>query len=389
MSSQERNVVYDRFFKSYPSGWERADSFVVYLDGIRYLPKLGFTFFDMKIIFSILFLWCHFMVLSQVKLLVQPGFQWHESTAWSPAGVPTANDSVLIHGPTFVMPDSTAYARYVFVGSKGVLEIQRDIPTNTPGRLFIANSPKVGLENEGMVSNGGRIDIDISGSTGLVNNGIFEILTKAKLNVDSCFTDGISTGSNAPALLDNYGTINISRASRNGLVNGDSVHNHSGAVTMITNISEDGEHGILNYQTHTIVNQGKIILDNIHRNGIFNAGTIFNEDTLIINDISVAGINNINVEGGSAVLSNQSDGYISISGARNGLVNGYLFGDQSVLDNVGQIYVDGSIDVGIENYSTILISSGGLISVTNTIGIPFVSNADSVLDCNGELDVIN
>ncbi len=350
------------------------------------ITAFSFTFFNIKIIITIILLASQFGLLSQVKFLTLPGSQWHEPSAWSPMGVPTANDSVLINGPTFVMSDSAAYARYVFVGPIGSLEIQRDIPTNTPGRLFIANSPKTGLENEGSVSNGGRIDIDNSGTTGLLNNGTFEILSKARLNIDSCLFDGILSGSNAPALLDNYGTINISRASKNGLTNSDSLHNHVGAVIMISNLS--GDHGILNGETHTIINQGKIILDNIHKNGIFNAGTFINEDTIVITNISLVGFQNSHGFIVHAFLSNQSEGYISISAAGSALVNGF-FTYQGIIENLGQIYLDGSVDNGIVNHSMLSIPSGGLISITNTTGVPFDSNAGSVLDCDGQLDVNN
>ena len=132
---------------------------------------------------SLIILMLPISIMAQVKILQQPGFQWHEPSAWSPIGVPTANDSVIISGDTFIMPDSIARARFVQINDGlGQLEIQRDVINNKRGQLFIADSNGNGVVNHGVLEIGGRLKIERSRETALINTGSLEIWDRAPIS---------------------------------------------------------------------------------------------------------------------------------------------------------------------------------------------------------------
>ncbi|MDG2450175.1 MAG: hypothetical protein P8M34_11075, partial [Saprospiraceae bacterium] len=179
------------------------------------------------------------LLIGQWKVIGVSGTDWHTAGHWVPVGIPTANDSVLVFGPAFVRPDSTARALHVSVHETGILEIERDIPTNKPGRLIINNAPGNGIFNEGIIQNGGRITINQSGDNGIENKGSLTVLDLAKIQIDSAVAHGLYESGNAT--IDLSGSITINNCGDDGYYsNGDSIRIESTGEITISQVSGSG-----------------------------------------------------------------------------------------------------------------------------------------------------
>ncbi len=286
------------------------------------------------------------MAHGQVKTLSQPGFQWHEPTAWIPIGVPTANDSVVIGGLTFIMPDSTGLAKYVHVTAGGELDIQRDVAANKPGRLRIVNAPGRGFLNEGELEVGGRLTIRNSHSVALENQGRITVLDRAKVIIDSTTVGkGIV---NATSIICE-GEISIENTDDDGLSNMDSLTIEKGGSLSVTKLY--GADAIVNQMDAVVINNGRIALCDIDLgDGMVNMGWVFNQDSLVTIDIYEDGIDNLSqfINGESAYIHTVNTGSYSIYS------RGVYFENQGIIDIDSAVY--GIFILGIfENHDSILI----------------------------------
>ena len=271
----------------------------------------------MKSIALFILIICQTIGHGQVKTFTLLGSEWHNPNAWIPIGVPAANDSVIIQGICSILPDSTANAKYVFVEeSFGQLDILRNIPNNKKGTLIIKDAPGNGLVVKGVFTNGGKLTIRRSTDTAIVNRGTIEILDSAKVVIDSTVAGpGIYNASS----ITSSGSIDIERA-RSGIVNEGTFVNEPNAEISIQNLFQFGT-GIKNGSADTMVSQGHIEIIGIVNTGIENFGYFKNHDTIVLDEIKLAGIANYDT------LINTSTGHLNIS----------------ILDDFGIINITGSI----------------------------------------------
>lgn len=338
---------------------------------------------------NLLLLCCLFSLysLAQVKNLNVPGFQWHEPTAWAPPGVPTVNDSVIIDGLTFIMPDSVAYAKFVYVGPIGSLEIERDVANNVPGKLFIVDAPKNAFENNGTIVNGGRINIKNAGANGVINKAYFENMDRAKLEIDSATFVGFKNEALAgiDGFLVNRGSISINNTGSQAISSCDSLHNHAGAIISIVDINFLGD-AMFNCSQEAIINEGMIFIENVKGSGFFNAGRCENMDSICVNNVDGIGIRNV---GTTADFTNHLGALVKIVNANTSLQNASTFDPNplaKVLNN-GNIILDGSSTLGLENNSKFTISTTGSLTINNATGDRLSLAADALFECLGIISV--
>ena len=311
------------------------------------------------------------VVQAQVKTLSLPGFEWHEPTAWSPIGVPTASDSVIIGGETFIQSDSLARALHVTITAEGQLLIKRDLALNKPGKLVINNAPGDAIFNEGKLINGGRITINTAGGVGLNNYyGELEIWDHAKLVIDSTFDIGLKSY-NAPIKVD--GLISIERSGLVGLyIHGDSVK-----------VGETGQLSFLNcYKTSIRIvgastyleNKGFIDIDSSGEHGIYSSGSLINYDTISISTCENDLLSNLDS------LTNHEGAVILLNNSKN---NHGLYSDGYCLNN-GEIKIDQTDDVAL--YAHTEFYNFGKISCSNA-GDGGVYLEEGIFLNNGHLEV--
>jgi len=288
-------------------------------------------------------------LFGQWKVIGVSGTDWHTAGHWSPVGIPTANDSVLVFGPAFIRPDSTARALHVSVDENGILEIQRDIPTNKPGRLIISNSPGNGILNEGIINNGGRITINQSGDNGIENKGALTVLDLAKIQIDSAVGDGLRDLGNAT--IDLSGSMSINNCGENGYYSfGDSTRIESTGEMTISQISERGIYYFGDYFN----NQGKVSIDSSGHNGFYSSGKLINEDTIRVMNSGDNGFMNYDS------LTNTASGYIEIT--NSGTNDDGYYNDEYTL-NQGNLVISEIKDHGINTYYS--FTNEGNISLIN------------------------
>ncbi|MCB0522039.1 MAG: hypothetical protein KDD27_24060, partial [Saprospiraceae bacterium] len=137
---------------------------------------------------------------------------WGNSCNWSPLGVPSTDDDVIIPDVTndpIIGGTTSAFAKSVTVENGGHLTIEAG------GTLTIDGSDADALVNQdgGTVNNYGTLNIGTNvaiGGAGVLNNGTFVNETGAAINVDNCTTIGIHN-SDASGIGDfsNYSQITI------------------------------------------------------------------------------------------------------------------------------------------------------------------------------------
>ncbi len=329
-------------------------------------------------------------LLCQTKHLVQPGFDWHEPTAWSPQGVPTANDSVIIGGYTFIKPDSTARAKYLEITNIGNLEIQRDLMSGIPGRLRINDAITVALLNRGILSNGGRITLSGSTGSGIINHGHIETLDRSVLTIRDCSATGLFSYATATVVHDG------------SLIIEDCGTGVSGSPLSFY-IDEDGrleayssQNSGINLSNSYLTNHGVILIDSAGDYGVNNSAVIHNHDSIIISNVYelLAAISNsdsiFNHNTGAIILHDcEHDGILNNGYLQNlgyiEMVNMSPYGivNWDSLDNIGNIQMDTIEEAGI--YTTGSINNEGHIKIDNTqIGVSVLNegsfnNQDTLL----------
>ena len=289
------------------------------------------------------------LLLGQWKVIGVAGTDWHAPAHWVPAGMPTANDSVLVFGPAFIRPDSTARALHVSVDETGILEIERDIPSNKPGRLIIRNAPGNGIVNEGIINNGGRITIEQSGTNGIDNKGSLTVLELAKIQIDSTVEDGITESGRAT--IDLAGSLTINNCGDNGFYSlGDSIRIEDTGEMAICQIAGRG----IYFFGYYFNNKGIVNIDSTGHNGFYSSGKLINEDTIIVRESGDHGFMNYDS------LTNTASGYIEVSNSGSN-DDGY-YNDEYTL-NQGQMIISDIEDHGINSYYS--FTNTGNISLVN------------------------
>lgn len=312
---------------------------------------------------------------SQVRTLVQPGFQWHEPTAWSPIGVPTASDSVIIGGPTFIMPDSLGRAKFVFIHPSGSLDIQRDVPNSKRGRLLIRNSPQDGMINEGELIVGGRLTIRNAGLTALWNSGQITVQDSAKILIDST-TNGNGIYNNG--YFESDGNIEIVKVSDDGFRNIDTVWLQSNSELILdgTGTSTVSSNGFANGNNTSFMNNvGTISIKGFQFYGVLNFGDMFNHDTITVDS---------NVGGGLINYNSSSFNNMGVFQLKNvghpGIRNlGILINQDNAECNVDLTLGNGFENVGLfSNSGNLVLSSTQDTAIIHT-GSSFSNNVTGVI----------
>ena len=181
-------------------------------------------------------------LMAQFKIQTDIG-NWHDPAIWTPPGVPISNDSVFIFTNIIISPDSNAFAKYVYAYPGGIINIERDLGANKPGRLIIKNAPGNALENYGTINQGGRITIEQAQDTALINYGTFHIQDRARIVIDSCQVDV-------------------------GIYN-DGLFRISGNLE-ISNLDSTDEQAIANLDTILIDTSGSVSINNVNKSAIEN-----------------------------------------------------------------------------------------------------------------------
>ncbi|MEZ4960186.1 MAG: MopE-related protein [Saprospiraceae bacterium] len=137
---------------------------------------------------------------------------WGNSCNWSPLGVPSSDDDVIIPdvaNDPIIGATTFAFAKSVTVENGGYLTFEAG------GTLAIDGSDADALVNQdgGTVNNYGTLNIGTNvaiGGAGVLNNGIFVNETGANINVDNCTTIGIqNSDASGTGDFSNYGKITI------------------------------------------------------------------------------------------------------------------------------------------------------------------------------------
>ena len=317
----------------------------------------------MRISFCFLLLFIISQIKCEVITLATPGQNWDQISTWSPQQIPTADDSVIIGGLVVIPIGLDAHAEFVSILLLGHLLIERDLMTNTLGRLFLDGSPQQAIINYGTLDNGGRIDIQHT-PNGIINEGLFRVKTRAKVTIS-----GIGTAITNNAVLKNLGLINIENAN-NGIINTDSLFNRVMGVIEVNNIIDQGLLGIKNIEMAYFENDGTVTIDNTDL-GIFVIGSFHNNDSIIIKNskfgLRIAPNDDENLKTSFRSNTNSTD-----------LKNNAI--DYNMINN-GFILVDSILAEGISNSAGFKNEEFGKIEIRNVEGV----NTYGIVNVHGSI----
>lgn len=322
---------------------------------------------------------------------------WNETCNWSPIGIPTSTNDVIIPAAPSTQPtliSNAGVARSVQIESGAVLTIANSGQlTINNYKIFTASGilSSAAFQNSGTLDNSGRLILGTTnpiGDYGLWNTGFVHNYDSGEITVDRSATRGIfnaGTFSNAATLtiggisnvgskgifnisiFDNTagGNISVDRAVNNGIFNDGTFSNT--AILTIGGIDMPGESGISNYATFTNNAGGQISIDRTTSAAIGNSsGTFTNAAKLTIGGIASAGnwgvFNN-------ATFNNETGGDISIdNSALQGIYN------QGVFTNAAKLVIGKTSSVGkigIYNTGTFNNITDGEISIDRTTQMGF------------------
>lgn len=313
---------------------------------------------------------------------------WHVTTNWMPAAVPTAADDVIIadvaNDPTI---SAAALAKTVTVDAGGVLTIAANSSLTINGSTTFNTS----FRNSGTVQNNGTISIGSvtsPGVYGLQNLGIFNNNTGGQIQIDRSTTTGlynvagtfnnaatITIGANASvgqdglqnnAIFNNNtgGQIHLDRSSFSGMYNESGTFNNAATITIGAAIVSSPSFGLDNFATFNNNTGGQIHIDRSSSAGIRNVpGTTFtNSQTIIIGANATVGTHGIINEG---TFSNNTGGQIHIDNSTtNGIWNesGTFINSQTI--TIGTTATVG--EIGIFNTGTFNNNANSVINIDNT-----------------------
>lgn len=274
---------------------------------------------------------------------------WNTASNWSPAGIPTASDDVVIPPAPANQPilSSTAVANTVEVQSGASLSITSGGSLTLDGTKTV-NGSTATFYNQGTVSNQGQMVLSnpiALGAYGLRNIGNF---------------------TNKPG-----GAITIDRSTLAGFFNDGGTVSNEGQV-VIGNAASPGSYGLQNAGNFTNKTGGTITLNRSSLTGLFNSGGSFTNAAQII--IGSALVRNKGLENQAAFFNN-AGGAIIIDRvtAFNGSGGNGLINTGGTFTNAAQITIGASQTLdgtGLVNQSTFVNNTGGVIAIDRT-GIGF------------------
>ena len=214
-----------------------------------------------KYIFCICQLLMFTHLFGQVKQQVLPGI-WHSANSWSPIGIPTSDDSVIVVSDIIIQESMTARAKHVTVTSTGMLTIENNIAMDSPAKLNVDNSPGAGISNQGIILNKGHIVIDGAAGKSIVNTGTSENVADAIVELKNQGDFGIW---NLDSFM-NYGNLKIQNSPTAAIKNSDYFINHGKLV--VKNTQGFDNNGYFENTDSVIIRQSEF--------GLTNADTFFN-----------------------------------------------------------------------------------------------------------------
>lgn len=268
---------------------------------------------------------------------------WNEACNWSPIGVPTSTNDIIIPAAPSTQPTliSTAgVARSVQIESGATLTIGSSGQlTINSYKTFIASGilSSAAFQNSGTLDNSGRLLLGTTnpiGDYGLWNTGIVH-------NYDS-------------------GEITVDRSATRGIFNAGAFSN--AAALTIGGISNVGSKGIFNISIFNNNAGGNISVDRVVNNGIFNDGTFSNTAILTIGGIDIPGASGIS---NYATFTNNAGGEISIDRTTNTAISN----SSGTFTNAAKLTIGGIASVsnwGIFNNATFNNETGGDISIDDS-----------------------
>ncbi|MBX2926865.1 MAG: T9SS type A sorting domain-containing protein [Saprospiraceae bacterium] len=285
---------------------------------------------------------------------------WHNMENWSPVGVPTPTDDVVIPNTTNKpVINAHAAAQSVLIETGGMLTVSEGY------NLDVNNSALVGMTNAGTLHNYGLINIGNThsiGEDGFVNWSIFENKPGAVLTINRTGGEGIF---NSNGSFRNWGEIeigSIGAIDKDGIESRSTFINEAEGRIYVSRTNADG----IDIESASFTNRGIIILGSvaaIAQDGIQNRSGFNNEGgTISIFSTGFSGI--ANLDG----IFNNNSGSIDIRGnSADGIRNEAIFNNRSEL-YIGT--VSGAMARGIDNHASFFNISGSMqINYTGSDGI--------------------
>ncbi|SOE21059.1 ELWxxDGT repeat-containing protein [Spirosomataceae bacterium TFI 002] len=333
-------------------------------------------------------------VATTTELLTWTGAKnttWNDACNWSPNGIPTATNDVVIPSGTANSPtiaaSTAANAKSVHVQTGAIFNIA------STGSLTINNSRDFSgissaIYNQGTVENSGSLVLGNSASVGfygLQNLNIFNNNAGGELKIDNSYLSGLynrsgtftntgtiniganaSAGSNGlhnSAIFNNNagGDISIDRSGSKGLYN-DSIFTNAAVITIGGNASV-GSNGISNDGTFNNATGGEINMDNSTSSGLFNRSTFTNMAVMRVGANASIGLNGILND---AIFNNNAGGELNIDNSTaSGIHNRF-----GTITNTAKMTIGANASVGnsgLNNDATFKNNAGGEINIDKSI----------------------
>ncbi|SOE21065.1 hypothetical protein SAMN06298216_1537 [Spirosomataceae bacterium TFI 002] len=354
---------------------------------------------------------------------------WNNACNWSPAGIPTATNDVIIpagltNQPTISIINAVASTVEVY----GELTIASDGKLELNGAIFFPSGSFNGnFYNWGTVHNNGELvieNLNTISNLGLFNRGTFNNNTEGEIIIDNTTSGGLSNtfntasfknsgkiniGTNGPigstgisvfqGTFTNFseGEINIDNTANTGIsISGSTIFNNEGKITIGANSTEIKNGLENNYSTfnNTLCAEFKIFKGILHNNStqyftatVTNTGYILTMDSLKNEGtFTNNGVLKYGVQTGNAVA-NSTDSSIIVNdtlstiftygGTYNGTVNG-IFTDETATVSAGSYEVDRDVDFiaacNLPSGTQTLYASITSSSCTSPVIVPFLYN---------------
>ncbi|MBK8503753.1 MAG: hypothetical protein IPL46_16990 [Saprospiraceae bacterium] len=302
---------------------------------------------------------------------------WDDVNYWTPVGLPTSADSILLDAgdSVTIKPGVSARAAFVEVGIDAILHLGRNPMNGAQGSLSITDAVGLSIINRGSLIIRGILEIKNSELTALLNEGSVTISLNGVLNV---LTTGFGLGIDNLGSFSNKGHIWIDK------VNNVAIENDDNATGNAEYFYNEGTIELTRIDSRAIYNGGhfenhhRISIDSTESEGLYNANTFVNTDTIqiartyrepLINSDSflnaLSGIVHIteSKNAGYPALTNRAfilnQGSINIE---NGLSEG-LYNDGKI-DNHGMLTIS-VMKSGLENLDTIYNRLGGYMMISD------------------------
>lgn len=250
------------------------------------------------------------------------------------------------------------------------------------GTLNIQNSGGNGIANPlgGVITNSGTLNIqnNASFSKGIVNFGIIENKISGTLMVGNSGGTGIFSLS--AGTITNYGTMNIQESGSGitGIFNQGTIDNKASGTLTLANTGLGSNNGI--FSSGSITNSGTLnVLNSGQNSGIQNQGTIDNQasGTLTVANTGTSGGEGIS-NGSFGLIKNMGMLTVQNSGSSRGISN-----SGGTITNSGTMNIRNSDYIGIDNYGIFESTSSGMLYIQNSDGTGIyngLSSTDGILN---------